>query len=251
MKLPSILALILICTVAASAQQHEAQTPRAEDIVEKMIAHDRVRDWISGGYTGSREYVLNNHLLNKRAEMVVSVQCDRNGVKHFDVASEDGWKSANKRVLRQMLATEADSSQPDVRPKTRITADNYTFRLIGTKPLEGRPTYVIQASPKRQDKTLFRGDIWVDAEDYALARVEGEPAKNPSIWTRKVAFVQQYKKEGSFWFPLETTSTTDARVFGKTEVRIRYFDYKPMSVKPSRPSDSSDPSTSEAEYAKR
>jgi hypothetical protein len=66
----------------------------------------------------------------------------------------------------------------------------------------------------------------VDAEDYALARVEGEPAKNPSFWTRKVHFVQQYHKNGDYWFPLFTTSVTDARMFGTTDVRIRHFDYK-------------------------
>jgi G:T-mismatch repair DNA endonuclease (very short patch repair protein) len=192
--------------------------------------------------------LLDNRLFNKRAEMLVSVNCDPAGVKHFDVISEDGWKSANKRVLRQMVATESESSKPDARAKSRITPDNYTFRLIEATTLEGRKSYVLQAVPKRQDKTLIRGRIWVDAEDYALARVEGEPAKNPSFWTRKVEFVQEYQKAGVFWFPLQTTSITDARVFGRTEVRISYFDYKPVSNKPSN---SVDPAMMEAHYAKR
>ncbi len=68
--------------------------------------------------------------------------------------------------------------------------------MIETEPFDGRMAYVIEAIPKREDKSLFRGRIWVDTEDYALARVEGEPAKNPSFWTRKVHFVQQYYKAG-------------------------------------------------------
>jgi hypothetical protein len=72
----------------------------------------------------------------------------------------------------------------------------------------------------------------VDTEDYALARVEGEPAKNPSFWTRKVEFVQQYHKAGAYWFPMETSSETDARMFGRTDVSIRYFDYKPAVATP-------------------
>jgi len=153
-------------------------------------------------------------------------------MKHFEVLSEDGWKSANKRVLREMLVTESDSSHPDTRRKSRITSDNYTFRMIEVSSLDGRMVYVIEVIPKRQDKSLFRGRIWVDAEDYALARVEGEPAKNPSFWTRKVYFVQQYQKKGPFWFPVMTTSVTDARMFGATDVNIRYFDYKPVSAAP-------------------
>ena len=148
--------------------------------------------------------MLENHRLQKRARMLVRVTCDRTGTKQFEVMSEDGWKSANKRVLRQMLATESDGSRPDTRPRNRITSDNYTFRMIDTEPLDGRLAYVIEAAPKREDKSLFRGRIWVDTEDYALARVEGEPAKPPSFWTRKVHFVQQYYKAGAYWFPMET-----------------------------------------------
>jgi hypothetical protein len=249
MKIHLILALILICAgVPAGAQPDQGQTPTADEIVSNMFARDRAREGVSGGYTGSREYVLENRLLNKRAEMLVSVTCNRSGVKHFDVISEDGWKSANKRVLWQMIETETDNSQPDTRAKARITADNYAFRLIETTPLDGRTAYVIQVIPKRQDKTLFRGRIWVNAEDYALARVEGEPAKNPSFWTRKVEFTQEYQKAGAFWFPVQTTSVTDARVFGRTEVRIRYFDYKPLSA---QPANSVDSAMKEAQYAKR
>jgi hypothetical protein len=108
--------------------------------------------------------------------------------------------------------------------------------------------YVLEAIPKREDKSLFRGRIWVDTGDYALARVEGEPAKNPSFWTRKVQFVQQYYKTGAYWFPMETTSETDARMFGTTDVSIRYFDYRPAFDKPT---DDPDYTLMEAHNAKR
>lgn len=250
MKLHLTFALILMLGFTpAGAQTAETGASTADEIVNNMLAHDRIREWVSGGYTGSREYLLDNRGFNKRGEMLVNVNCDRNGLKHFEVVSEDGWKSANKRVLRQMIATEADNSRPDTRPKTRITAENYTFRIIETTPLAGRMAYVIEATPKRDDKTLFRGRIWVDAEDYALARVEGEPAKNLSFWTRKVRFVQEYQKAGPFWFPVQTTSVTDARVFGETDVKIRYFDYKPLSgAKRSNPVD---PTMLEVSYGKR
>ena len=211
-----------------------AQTPRpsADEVVATMLVRDAARDAASGGYMGQREYVLENQGLHKRAEMLVSVSCDGNGMKHFEVLSEDGWKSANKRVLHQMVETESDSSRPQTRAKNRITSDNYSFRMIETALLDRRMAYVIEATPKRDDKALFHGRIWVDAEDYALVRIEGEPAKNPSFWTRKVDFVQQYYKSGTFWFPLSTTSVTNARIFGTTEVTIRYFDYKPLAKVP-------------------
>ena len=64
----------------------------------------------------------------------------------------------------------------------------------------------------------------------------------------KVQFVQQYSRAGTYWFPMETTSVTEARVFGTTDVSIHYFDYKP-AVEPVM--QAPNPELMEARYAKR
>jgi len=194
-----------------------------------MLVRDVQREVAANGYTGHRQYDLENHRFNKHARMVVSVTCNRDGIKHLQVASEEGWESANTRVLRKMLESESEASRPLFRSEARITSTNYTLEMIGISRLEDRPTYVINAVPKRHDRYLFRGRIWVDAEDYALRRVEGEPAKNPSFWIRSVHFTQEYRKKGAFWFPVATTSITEARIFGATTVDIHHFDYAPNS----------------------
>ena len=214
----------------------------ADDVIAKLMDHNSQRDKLGGGYTGRRRYVLENQRFNKRAEMVVSVKCDADGTKHFEVVSEQGWKSANKRVLRKMLESETETSRPQMRPTTSFTPENYRFQMHGSDSEESRPAYVIQVLPKRHDKYLFEGRIWVDAEDFALVHAEGKPAKNPSFWTHSVNFVHLYHKSGTFWFPFSTESVTEARIFGKTEVTISYFDYQPNSTaapsaseKPDRP----------------
>jgi hypothetical protein len=230
MRVHLILVAMLICGGAFEHALHaETLAPNADEVVATMLIRDGAREATSGGYTGHREYILENHRFNKRAEMVVRINCDRNGEKRFEMISEGGWKSADKRVLRPMVETESDSSRPQRRAKNRINSENYSFRMIETSPIEGRMSYVIEAIPKRADKSLFRGRIWVDTEDYALARVEGEPAKSPSFWTKSVRFVQRYHKRGPFWFPVATTSITEARIFGATTVDIHYFDYAPNS----------------------
>jgi len=249
MRVHLILSSMLILATAFLRVLHAEQpAPTADEVVATMFARDSVRELASGGYIGNREYVLENHKFRKRAQMQVRVTCDQTGTKHFDVLSEDGWKSASKHVLRQMLVSESDSSRPDTRPRNRITSDNYTFRMVETSVLDGRTAYLIEAIPNREDKSLFRGRIWVDTEDFALARVEGEPAKNPSFWTRKVHFVQQYHKDGAFWFPMQTTSVTDAHFFGTTDVNIRYFDYMPVA---DTPTIAPDYSMMEAHHANR
>ena len=124
-----------------------------------------------------------------------------------------------------MLESESEMSSPANRAKSRLTTDNYDFSMVGTGEIEGRPTYVINVVPKRREKYLMEGRIWVDAADYALMRAEGKPAHSPSFWTHSVHFVQQYQKKGDFWFPVSTDSITEARIFGTTHVNIAYSDY--------------------------
>ena len=223
--------LLLGAVLSLPAQTTVTSLPSADEVMSNMFVRDNQRETLAAGFNGTREYLFDNQHYNKHAEMLVSVTINPEGTKQFQVVSEQGWKSAHKHVLHKMLASEAESSEPATRPKTRLIADNYDFEMVQLDILEGRPTYVIDAVPKRHDKYLFRGRIWVDAEDYALARVEGEPAKSLSFWIRSVHFVQQYRKSGLFWVPVTTTSVTQARIFGTTEVTIRYLDYAPLSAK--------------------
>ena len=222
-------ALFLLPTSAAIAADDPGTLPTAEQVMSRMAAQDLERQSSIEGYAGMRRYVLENQNLQKRAEMVVRVKGDPDGTKHFEVVSEDGWKAANTHVLRKMLESESETSRPELRATTRLNCANYEFAIVGTEMLSGRRAYVLEAKPKRKDKYLFQGRIWVDAEDYALVRAEGSPAKNPSFWTKSTHFVQQYQKSGPLWFPLSTQSITEARIFGTTDVHIEYFDYAPQN----------------------
>lgn len=249
MRIRTAVILFLALGPTTICRAQEAPIPNADEVIAKLIDHNSQRDKLGGGYTGSRRYVLDNQRLNKRAEMLVSVKCDPNGTKHFEVVSEEGWKSANKRVVRKMLESETETSQPQIRPATSLTPENYRFQMLGKDSLDARPTYVIQVVPKREDKYLFEGRIWVDAEDFAVVRVEGKPAKNPSFWTHSIHFVQQYHKSGTFWFPSSTESVTEARIFGRTDVTISYFDYQPNSSAAPSTSEKADMARIEVDYA--
>ena len=177
-------------------------------------------------------YVLENRAHHKQAEMLVRMICREDGSKQFEVVSASGWSGARKHVFPRLLEAEIDAARPDLRERSRITPNNYTFEMAGTDDVRGRLAYVISIEPKTQNKYLARGRIWVDADEYAIVRVEGQPAKNPSFWFKSVHFVHDYNRSGSFWFPVTDRSVTDARIFGATEMTIEYFDYVPNGVLP-------------------
>ena len=230
MKIRFLLAALFLLPASVAAADESPSLPTATEIVTRMGSRDLQRQVSIEGYAGMRRYVLDNQKLHKRAEMLVQGQGDPDGTKHFEVVSEEGWKAAHKHVLRKMLESESESSHPEARAKTRINPENYDFKMAGTEVIDGRTAYVLEVSPKRKEKYLFRGRIWVDAEDYALARAEGQPAKNPSFWTKSTHFVQLYQKSGLLWFPRSTQSVTEAHIFGTTDVNIEYFDYAPKTV---------------------
>lgn len=198
-----------------------------------MMEADRVVTPQLRHYTSTRRYWLENKRFGQRAEMTVRMTFRHPGQKEFEVISEKGSGAIRSRVFRKMIESEIEASSGEMRDATHITPRNYSFRLIGTEELEGRKAFVLEAVPKTKNKFLFRGKIWVDAEDYAIARIEGSPAQNPSFWVRKTTFVHRYAKFGPFWLAVSNASTTDVLVFGRTEVVIEYFDYRINEAAPS------------------
>jgi len=216
---------LLFSAIATTADGSAGQFPTADEVVARMLARDNERQTTFHGYTAYRRYALDNQRFHKRAEMVVRINCLQNGSKQFETISVTGWGGARKHVFSKLLEAEAEASQPGVRERSRITPENYTFEMAGAETLDGRPVYVMTIAPKTPNKYLMRGRIWVDADDYAIVRIEGQPAKNPSFWIKSVRFVHKYEKAGSFWLPVSDRSETEARIFGSTEVTIEYFDY--------------------------
>lgn len=220
---------VLVLALAASAMGATGKDslPDGDAVLAKMMAQDMQRQAASAGYHGMRRYVLDNQHMHKHAEMVVRVECGADGIKHFELVSQDGWKGAYKHVVSKMLASEAEASQWETKLRTRLSLDNYEFHIVRTALLDDRMTYVVDIVPRRQEERLIKGQAWIDAQDYAVTRIEGEPARNPSFWIRSVHFVQTYRKSGQLWFPTTTQSVTEVRIFGATTLTIHYFDYVP------------------------
>jgi len=223
----TLVSLLLFSTIRVAAGTANAQLPTGDQVVARMLARDNERQAAFNGYTAARRYVLENQRYGKHAEMLVRLTCQKDGSKQFETVSATGWGGARKHVFPRLLEGETEASRPDSRDRSRIIPENYTFEMLGTEYVDGRPAYVIAITPKTPNKYLMQGRIWVDAAEYAIVRIEGQPAKNPSFWIRSVHFVHRYQKQGSFWFPVSNRSVTEVRIFGITEVTIEYFDYAP------------------------
>ncbi len=72
---------------------------------------------------------------------------------------------------------------------------------MGSESKDGRNCYVLEVTPKRKNKYLYNGKIWVDAKDFAVTHVEARPAVNPSFWISGTDIEHRYEKVGDFWLP--------------------------------------------------
>ncbi len=216
------LLLILCFGVRLCSAEDHASTA---DVVSRMTVMDEIRLRSLHEYSSLRRYTLKNTRFGTFAEVRVRMFYQRPGEKRFEVLSETGSGLIRKSVLHRLIKTEMEASQPNLRAATRIVPQNYNFTLLGMAEHNGRRCYIVQAAPKKPTKYLFAGRLWVDAEDFAIARIEGSPAVKPSFWIRKTNFVHTYGKIGLFWLPESNNSDSDVRIYGKTIVKVEYGDY--------------------------
>ena len=228
--LGTILCLLIVayCRPVRAVDPNASGEPSVEDIVEKMQAANLLRADALLGYSGRRVYKVDYHGFpsGRHAEMIVEAVYTSPAQKDFRIVSESGSKVLLQHVLYRLLDSEKEALQNANRKQTAMSTENYTFRYVATEQGAEGKFYVLHVEPKIKNKFLYRGTIWVDAEDFAVARIEGKPAKNPSWWISSTEVHHRYSKVDRFWLPVHNESVTHVRVGGEAVLTIEYTDYK-------------------------
>ena len=164
--------------------------------------------------------------------MIVGVRYRAPGTREFTIKSSSGSKLIVDKVLRKVLQAEQEAQSTEGQRRTALNSENYDFEMIGYKTEASKAMYVLMVEPKTNNKFLYRGKIWVDADDFAIVRLDAEPAKNPSFWTKNSQIEQSYKKVNDFWLPERNHSTSSMRFGGRAELTIEYRNYRNISADP-------------------
>src|SRR4029077_11180349 len=221
------LALLAVC-IPAVAQQATVSAPlTADDVMRRVVQMNEQRSSALESYSSIRSYHLECHCLShKTADIAVLAEYAAPNRKVFTIVSESGSGTVRSRVFKKLLEAEQESMREENQQRSAITPQNYTFQLTDYQEIGGNEFYVLEAEPLTKNKFLFRGQVWVDAKDFAIAQVEGEPAVNPSWWTVKTDFTRSYQKIGSFWLPESNESDTKVRILGSAVLTIKYGEYQ-------------------------
>lgn len=229
--LAPVKALLIVIPLLQTFTPLQAQEARpqltAEEIVNRMVAMNGRRKEALRSYSSVRSYSAEyNGLKHLRAEMVVSVNYQWPNKKELLVVSESGSGTLRHRVLRPLLAAELKAMEAEQQRQTAISPENYSFELVDVLAGNSGSFYVLEVRPRHENKYLFRGRIWIEREGFAITRIVGEPAVNPSWWTKKIDFERSYQEIDGFWLPAAIESVTQVRIAGRARVTIEDRDYR-------------------------
>jgi hypothetical protein len=140
--------------------------------------------------------------------------------------SQSGSKFIIDHVFKKLLEGEQEAANDENRRNSALSTENYDFTSAGYEATPEGAQYVLNLLPKNKNKFLYRGKIWVDAQDFAVVRIEAEPAKNPSFWIKKTEVTHRYVKVNGFWLPAENHTESVIRLGGRAILSIEYKDYK-------------------------
>ena len=223
------LALPLLITTGFAQQSIKPQNPTmsTEQIVDTLVRRNLERARALTAYQGVRIYRLDYHGFpgSRNAEMVVDVKYRSPGTKEFTVRSTTGSKLIIEKVFQKLLESEKEALNEENQARVALNNENYIFTSEGYETTLNGGQYVLSVKPRTKNKFLYSGRIWINAEDFAVVRMEGEPAKNPSFWTKETKIEQVYTKVGDFWLPASNRSTSSIRLGGRALLNIEYRDY--------------------------
>jgi MucB/RseB N-terminal domain len=234
----SIILLVLLPLCVSMPQTAAAQEPGSispldgplttAQVVENLVAMNLRRSQALHSYRGSRTYRVEYQGFPRtaKAEMVVDVTYRAPGTKEFTIRSSAGSQLIIDRVFKKLLQAEVDALSADAQQRTALSSDNYDFTMAGHESTASRSMYVLRVEPKTKSRFLFRGRVWVDGIDFAVVRVEAEPAKSPSFWTKISQIEQSYMKVSDFWLPERNHSVSSIRFGGRAELTIDYQSYQ-------------------------
>ncbi|HUA83827.1 MAG TPA: hypothetical protein VMB85_08200 [Bryobacteraceae bacterium] len=130
-----------------------------------------------------------------------------------------GDSTIKDEIIARYLSAESQS------PETAITPVNYKFKYRGRANQDGRLVQIFQITPRKKRVGMFKGELWLDAETAMPVRESGRLVKTPSVFLKKVEFVNEYEIQNGVAIPKRFESKADVRIFGRAELNVDFSNF--------------------------
>jgi hypothetical protein len=208
---------VLLATLASSPQvtssAAEIKSPDLNLILQRLEDIQHQDPAQSRPYEVIREYkVLRGYNTQPTSEVMAQINFAPPDTKTYKIIQAKG-DSRGERMVRELLDRETDSAKK-VR-SDEVTRTNYDFVFLRQETFGVVPEYVLRIVPKRKDKYLLRGEIWVDASTFRIRRIQGVPAKSPSFWITTLHLTMQFAELNGMWVPVSFDAIATIRFLGE------------------------------------
>jgi hypothetical protein len=194
-------------------------------VLAELAVHNEQRRTALHNYSVLRTYQVIDLKGKVHAEKIGHMEFLSPDKKTFTVASESGSGLVRNMALNPLIKSEIEAAAGKEHHDSAISTDNYSLNLLGEQQVGPYRCFAAEVRPKRKDKYLFEGKLWIDVQDYSVVRIEGHPAKKLSFWIQRADFVRQYQKIDGFWLPQKDQTLVQVRLYGKKVLTIDHQDY--------------------------
>lgn len=219
--------LVVLCPVLCPVCGW-AQTPTAVEIVGQLDQHDRERQAMLERYDSRRIYKIEYRgpLGERNAEVQARMDFSAPDQKRFTVLSESGSPMFCHKVLRKLMDGEQEGALDANHLRAMLSSENDNLTLLGEDDVDGVKAWVLEVSPKMDSKFNYKGKVWVSMGDYAVVRIVGSPAKNPTWLVSGATFDYRYARTGEFWLPQHNVTVSHLRLGGQVTLTVDYGTYE-------------------------
>jgi hypothetical protein len=146
------------------------------------------------------------------AEITAQVNFTPPNIKTFKILQANG-NARGEKIVRSLLEQETEPVREG--HDRDINRTNYDFVFLRQEDFGLIPEYVLHIVPKRKEKGLLLGQIWVDAKTFRIRRIEGVPAKSPSIWIKDSYITLQFAEVNEMWITVSLDVIATVRLLGR------------------------------------
>lgn len=136
----------------------------------------------------------------------------------YQVTDEAGSGTITK-ALRAVLGAERDMIAKGQLARSSIDLANYTFEPDGIDE-EGLANILL--SPRRKERELVAGRMFLAPDEGRLVRLQGQLAKNPSFWITNVEVLWSYDSINGAIVPVSLMSNAQVRFLGPATMQMTY-----------------------------
>ena len=182
-------------------------------------------------YEVMREYkVFHGDDKQPTSEVMAQINFVPPDMKTYKITQSRG-NARGEKMVRDLLDRETEVAKKGL--GSDVNRTNYDFVFLRQENFGVVPEYVLRIVPKRKDKYLLCGQIWVDASTFRIRRIEGVPAKSPSLWIKGIHVTLQYAELGGMWIPVSFDAIATVRFLGEyTLAGLNIKAPDPLSIAP-------------------